>query len=97
MSLRPSLLIADEPTTALDVTTQAGIVELLIEMQSRYGMALLLISHDLALVSNICSRLVVLFRGAIVETGPTEAIIHAPAHSYTRALVEATPILEHVA
>jgi peptide/nickel transport system ATP-binding protein len=95
MTLKPSLLIADEPTTALDVTTQAGIVELLIEMQSRHGMALLLISHDLALVSNICSRIVVLFRGAIVEAGPTESIIRAPAHDYTRALVEATPILEH--
>lgn len=93
MTLKPSLLIADEPTTALDVTTQAGIVELLVEMQARHNMALLLISHDLALVSNICSRIVVLFRGEIVEAGQTADIISKPAHEYTRALLEATPDL----
>lgn len=93
MSLKPSLLIADEPTTALDVTTQAGIVDLLIAMQASHGMALLLISHDLALVSNICTRIIVLLRGEIVEEGMTDAILDAPAHTYTQALLDATPTL----
>ena len=93
MTLKPSLLIADEPTTALDVTTQAGIVELLAQMQERHGMALLLISHDLALVSMICTRIVVLFRGAVVESGPTERVVGAPEHEYTRRLIAATPSL----
>jgi len=94
MTLKPSLLIADEPTTALDVTTQAGIVDLLVAMQASHGMALLLISHDLALVSNVCSRIIVLYRGAIVEAGSTEQIVGVPQHTYTRALLDATPTLE---
>jgi ABC-type glutathione transport system ATPase component len=94
VSLTPSLLIADEPTTALDVTSQAGIVSLLQDIQSRTGMALLLISHDLALVSMICSRIVVLYRGEIVEQGATEQVVGHPSHDYTRALLAATPTLD---
>ena len=93
MSLKPRLLIADEPTTALDVTTQSGIIDLLVAMQERHGMALLLISHDLALVSSICTRIVVLLRGEVVEEGSTEAVIDAPRHAYTQALLAATPTL----
>ena len=93
MTLHPSLLIADEPTTALDVTTQAGIVSLLSDVQARSGMALLLISHDLALVSTICTRIIVLFRGEIVEAGSTQEVVTAPRHDYTRALLDATPTL----
>lgn len=94
VSLGPSLLLADEPTTGLDVTTQAGIVELIQALQARSGMALLLISHDLALVSTICSRIVVLYRGEVVESGSTAKIVGNPSHPYTQALVAATPTLE---
>jgi len=75
LACRPELLIADEPTTALDVTSQAGIIALLRQIQHRSGMALLLISHDLALVSMICRRIVVLYRGAVVEEGETARLI----------------------
>jgi len=94
VSLMPPLLIADEPTTALDVTSQAGIIALLRQIQHRSGMALLLISHDLALVSMICRRIVVLYRGAVVEEGETARLIEAPQHDYTRALLAATPTLD---
>ena len=93
VSLRPSLLVADEPTTGLDVTTQADIMELIRSLQARSDMALLLISHDLALVSNMCRRVVVLYRGAIVEAGEMRDVIGAPRHAYTRALLAATPTL----
>lgn len=94
VSLGPSLLLADEPTTGLDVTTQAGIVELIRDLQARSGMALLLISHDLALVSTLCSRITVLYRGEVVERGTTREIVGAPKHPYTQALLAATPALE---
>jgi len=94
VSLGPSLLLADEPTTGLDVTTQSGIIELIRSLQQRSGMALLLISHDLALVSTTCSRIAVLYRGEIVESGPTGQIVGAPRHPYTRALLAATPTVE---
>jgi ABC-type glutathione transport system ATPase component len=93
ISLHPSLLVADEPTTALDVTTQASIIELLRRMQQELGMALLLISHDLALVSTICERIVVLLRGEVVEEGTTSHLLREPRHAYTRALLAATPSL----
>jgi ABC-type dipeptide/oligopeptide/nickel transport system ATPase component len=91
--LGPSLLIADEPTTGLDVTTQAGIMDLLCERQKATGMALLLITHDLALVSNVCSRIIVLYRGEIVESGTTAEVVGSPRHAYTKALLEAAPDL----
>jgi peptide/nickel transport system ATP-binding protein len=94
VSLAPGLLLADEPTTGLDVTTQAGIVDLIRDLQSRSGMALLLISHDLALVSTLCTRITVLYRGEVVEQGTTRQIVGSPAHAYTRALLAATPALE---
>ena len=97
VSLGPGLLIADEPTTGLDVTTQAGIMDLLRSLQARSDMALLLISHDLALVSTMCHRIVVLYRGEIVETGETRQVVGSPRHAYTRALLAATPTLRRVA
>jgi ABC-type dipeptide/oligopeptide/nickel transport system ATPase component len=93
VSLGPSLLIADEPTTGLDVTTQADIMDLIRSLQARSDMALLLISHDLALVSTMCSRIIVLYRGEIVESGDTAQIVGSPQHAYTRALLAATPTL----
>ncbi len=87
VALAPRLLIADEPTTALDVTTQAQILELLAELAARDRMALLLISHDLAVVASVARRLAILHAGRIVEQGATLAVLRAPAHDYTRALV----------
>jgi oligopeptide/dipeptide ABC transporter ATP-binding protein len=90
---RPELLIADEPTTALDVTIQAQILELLGELQRKYGLAMLLISHDLAVVSQGAHRVAVMYAGAIVETGSAGQVFRSPAHPYTRGLLEAVPTL----
>jgi oligopeptide/dipeptide ABC transporter ATP-binding protein len=90
---RPDLLIADEPTTALDVTIQAKILELLGELQHKYGLAMLLISHDLAVVSQVAHRAAVMYAGSIVEMGAASQIFRNPAHPYTRGLLEAVPTL----
>ncbi len=87
----PRLLIADEPTTALDVTVQAQIMTLLQELQARYGMALILISHNLAVVSQVADRVAVMYAGEVVEAAPTAALFRAPAHPYTQALLAAIP------
>ncbi|MFH1764597.1 MAG: ABC transporter ATP-binding protein [Gemmatimonadota bacterium] len=84
---QPSLLVADEPTTALDVTIQAQILRLLKDLQVQRGMGLLLISHDLSVVSRVCDRIVVLYGGKVVETGPTREILESPSHPYTRGLL----------
>lgn len=90
---RPRLLIADEPTTALDVTIQAQILDLLRELQQKFNLALLLISHDLAVVGNFAERVAVMYAGAIVETGPAREVFTQPAHPYTRGLLRAAPSL----
>ncbi len=90
----PDLLIADEPTTALDVTIQAQILALLKAIQQKTGMALWLISHDLALVSTMADRIAVMQKGKIVETGQSAAIFHNPKHPYTRKLLDALPSME---
>ena len=87
----PELLIADEPTTALDVTVQAQILELLAELKSRKGMSMLFITHDLGIVRKIADRVCVMTKGKIVETGPTKEIFANPQHSYTRHLLAAEP------
>ncbi len=91
LARRPRLLIADEPTTALDVTVQAQIVELLLQLQRSDGMALLLISHDLALVAGAAQRAAVMYAGEIVECGPLPQLFDAPRHPYTAALLDALP------
>ena len=91
---RPSLLIADEPTTALDVTVQAQILELLAEMRAKFGLAMLFISHDLAVVSQVADRIAVMYAGNLVELGSKRDIFHAPAHPYTRGLLNAVPTLK---
>ncbi len=91
---RPELLIADEPTTALDVTIQAQILDLLRRLQAETGMALVLISHDLGVVAELCDRVAVLYAGRVVEEGPAEAIFAAPAHPYTHGLLGALPPLD---
>ncbi len=90
----PDLLIADEPTTALDVTIQAQILQLLDTIQKQTDMALLLISHDLALVSNIADRVAVMQQGKIVETGNTDSFFKHPEHAYTRKLLDALPSMD---
>jgi peptide/nickel transport system ATP-binding protein len=90
---RPQLLIADEPTTALDVTIQAQILELLAGLRTKFGLAMLFISHDLAVVSQVADRVAVMYAGALVEMGTSREIFHSPAHPYTRGLLHAVPDL----
>jgi len=88
---RPKLLIADEPTTALDVTVQAQVLALLMRLRREHRMAVLLITHDLAVVAETADRVVVMYAGQVMETGPVPALFEAPRHPYTRALLEALP------
>jgi len=91
---RPQLLIADEPTTALDVTIQSQILALLAELRDKFGLAMLFISHDLAVVSQVADRVAVMYVGSVVELGSKHDIFSAPAHPYTRGLLEAVPTLK---
>ena len=93
LSCEPRLLIADEPTTGLDVTTQYQIVQLLRELRQRTGMAMLLITHDLALAAQICDRVAVLYAGRIAEVGRLEHLFRSPRHPYTKALLASRPRL----
>jgi peptide/nickel transport system ATP-binding protein len=90
----PKLLIADEPTTALDVTIQAQILELLAGLRSAHGMAVMLITHDLGVVAEVCDRVVVMYAGQIVESGTVEDIFVRPAHPYTRGLLGSLPSVD---
>ena len=90
---RPRLLIADEPTTALDVTVQAQILALLGQLQQQTGLAMLFISHDLAVVSQVASQVAVMRHGQIVESGPSHQILSCPAHPYTQSLLAAVPTM----
>ncbi len=90
---RPQLLIADEPTTALDVTIQQQILELLSDLRRKFGLAMLFISHDLAVVSRVADRVAVLYAGILVESGSKADIFRAPAHPYTQGLLSAIPSL----
>ena len=91
MANRPALLIADEPTTALDVTVQAQIIDLLRAMNEAMHTAIILITHNIALVSRFCSRVLVMYAGQVVESGPTLEVFEAPQHPYTAALLKAVP------
>jgi oligopeptide/dipeptide ABC transporter ATP-binding protein len=90
----PALLIADEPTTALDVTIQAQVLSLIRRLARELGMAVLLVSHDLGIVSQMCHRVIVMYAGRIVEAAPIETVFRAPAHPYTRALIACLPGLD---
>jgi ABC-type dipeptide/oligopeptide/nickel transport system ATPase component len=89
----PRLLIADEPTTALDVTVQAQILDLLRELRDRFQLAMLFISHDLGVVANVAERIAVMYRGTIIEMAPTAELLRNPQHAYTRGLLAAVPSL----
>ena len=89
----PSLLVADEPTTALDVTIQAQILDLLLELRKTLGTSMILVTHNLGIVSETADRVAVMYAGRIVETGPVRALIDSPVHPYTRALLAAVPVL----
>ncbi len=91
---RPQLLIADEPTTALDVTIQAQILDLLSQLREKFGLAMLFISHDLAIVSQVADRVAVMYVGSLIELGSKPDIFRAAAHPYTRGLLNAVPTLE---
>jgi peptide/nickel transport system ATP-binding protein len=91
---RPQLLIADEPTTALDVTIQAQILEILAELRSKFGLAMLFISHDLAVVSQVADRVAVMYAGNLVELGGKQQIFQTAAHPYTQGLLQAVPTLK---
>jgi oligopeptide/dipeptide ABC transporter ATP-binding protein len=93
LACEPELLIADEPTTALDVTIQAQILDLLAELRARLGMAVILITHDLGIVAEVCDRVVVMYAGQVVEQGTVEQIFNDPRHPYTEGLLEAVPRL----
>jgi len=93
IACRPVLLVADEPTTALDVTIQAQILDLLRELRQRLGMAVLLITHNFAIVSNMADRVMVMYRGRIVEEGVARDVLRKPQHPYTQALIACIPRL----
>ncbi|GAA4722122.1 ABC transporter ATP-binding protein [Brevibacillus fulvus] len=91
MSAPPTLLIADEPTTALDVTIQDEILKLMKELSVKRGTAIMFITHDLGVVARLCNRVIVMYAGEVMETGITSDVLHRPAHPYTRALIGALP------
>ena len=91
LACQPKLLIADEPTTALDVTIQAQILALLKDLRNRFGISIILITHNLGVVAKTCDRMAVLYAGRVVETGPTKAVFETPRHPYTRGLMQAIP------
>ena len=93
LSCNPSLLIADEPTTALDVTIQAQILDLMLSLQRELGMAIVLITHDLGVIAQVCDDVVVMYAGQVAEKGPVESIFRKPTHPYTRGLLASIPRL----
>ncbi|MCM2411969.1 ABC transporter ATP-binding protein [Streptomyces sp. RKAG290] len=94
LALEPDLIIADEPTTALDVTVQAQVMDLLAELQREYNMGLILITHDLGVVADVADKIAVMYAGRIVETSPVHEIYKRPAHPYTKGLLESIPRLD---
>ncbi len=91
LACEPALLIADEPTTALDVTIQAQILDLIKDIQEEFGMSVMFITHDMAVIAEMADRVVVMYQGEVVEQGPVDQIFHDPQHPYTRKLINAVP------
>ncbi len=94
LSCEPDILIADEPTTALDVTIQAGILELMKSLQDQLGMAIIMITHDLGVVAQLCDEIIVMYAGSICERGTAEDIFYDPHHSYTKGLLKSIPTVD---
>lgn len=94
LACEPKLLIADEPTTALDVTIQAQILELMMELKEKLGMAIIMITHDLGVVANMCDKIAVMYAGKVVEYGTTDDIFYRPSHEYTKGLLRSIPRLD---
>jgi ABC-type glutathione transport system ATPase component len=93
VALRADVLLADEPTSALDVTVQAQVVELLLRLRDEHGTAMVFISHDLAVIGRLADRVAIMRDGRVVEQGPTTQVLTAPEHEYTRALIDAVPVI----
>ena len=96
LACKPSLLIADEPTTALDVTIQAQILELIKELQTEMGMSVILITHDLGVIAEVCQQVVVMYAGKVAEKGSVFDLFDNPQHPYTRGLLESIPRLDSI-
>ena len=94
LSTKPKILIADEPTTALDVTIQAQVLDLMKDLVAEFGMAILFITHDLGVIAQVADRVSVMYLGRIVESGPVREVLHSPAHPYTRSLLNSLPKLD---
>lgn len=94
LACEPKLLIADEPTTALDVTIQAQILEIMKDLKSRRNMSIVLITHDLGIVSDICDKIIIMYGGEIMEYGPIEALYSSPSHPYTNGLINSLPKID---
>ncbi len=94
LACEPKLLIADEPTTALDVTIQAQILELMMDLKEKLGMAIIMITHDLGIVASMCDRIAVMYAGKIIEYGTTDDIFYRPHHEYTKGLIKSVPRLD---
>jgi oligopeptide transport system ATP-binding protein len=95
LACEPDILIADEPTTALDVTIQAGILELMKSIQKQIGMAIIMITHDLGVVAQLCDEVIVMYAGSICEQGTADEIFYNPCHEYTKGLMRSIPTLEN--
>ncbi len=93
LACEPKLLIADEPTTALDMTIQAQILELMMDLKKKLGMSIILITHDLGVVAGMCDRIAVMYGGKVVEIGTTDEIFYNPSHEYTKGLLKSIPKL----
>lgn len=94
LACEPKLLIADEPTTALDVTIQAQIIELMMELKRKINMSIIMITHDLGIVANMCNKIVVMYAGKVVETGTNDEIFYNPKHEYTKGLLRSIPKID---
>jgi oligopeptide transport system ATP-binding protein len=91
LACEPDILIADEPTTALDVTIQAGILELMKDIQKEIGMAIIMITHDLGVVAQLCDEVIVMYAGGVCEQGTADEIFYNPCHEYTKGLIRSIP------
>ncbi len=96
LSTNPKLLIADEPTTALDVTIQAQVIDLMKDLVAEFGMGIVFITHDLGVIAQTADHVAVMYLGRVIEHGPVREVIHRPAHPYTQGLIAALPDLEHL-